>query len=169
MKRFHFRLEKLLDAKAAKEKEIQHELAKAVGEQNVFRTKQTEYRMRVEDQKEEFHKRFVNKNVNFSELEMFHRFEVFAAKVISDSQAKIDSLEPAISRIRARLAVASQERRTIEKLKERRFKDWQYKANRAEDRESDDMNQKIYVRRMIAEKMEVNGNDGRNVRDHVAD
>ena len=107
MKRFKFRLEKLLEAKVAKEKEIQHELAKAIGEQNVFRTKQHEYRARVTAQKDEFHERFLKKSVNFPELEMFHRFEIFAAKVIADSQQKIDAMEPAINRIRMRLAEAS--------------------------------------------------------------
>ena len=169
MKRFRFRLEKLLEARFAKEKEIQHELAKAIGEQNVFRNKQAEYRTRVGNQKEEFHARFINKTVNFTELEMYHRFEVFADKVIADSQTKIDSMEPAINRIRMRLEEASKERRTIEKLKERRYKEWQYKVTSAENKETDDMNQKLYVRRMLAEMMEVNGHDGRDVRDHVAD
>ena len=169
MKRFRFRLEKLLEAKVAKEKEIQHELAKAIGEQNVFRTKQHEYRTRVAAQKDEFHERFLKKSVNFQQLEMFHRFEVFADKVIDDSQQKIDALEPAINRIRMRLAEASKERRTIEKLKERRYKEWQYKVTSAENKETDDMNQKLYVRRMLADMMEVNGHDGRDVRDHVAD
>jgi flagellar FliJ protein len=168
MKKFKFRLEKLLDAKKAKEKEIQHELAKAIGEQNVFRSKQFEYRAKVEAQKNEFHKRFAEKRVNFSELEMYHRFEVFAGKVIADSQQKIDALEPGINRIRGRLAEASKERRTIEKLKERRFSEWQYNVNRAEDKENDDTNQKIYVRRMLAQKMEDTDNDGRHVRDDVA-
>lgn len=168
MKKFKFRLEKLLDAKVAKEKAIQNELAKAVGEQNIFRAKQSEYRSRVAAQKDDFHKRFVNKTVNFSELEMYHRFEVFAEKVVDDAQQKIDAMEPAIHRIRLRLTEASKERRTIEKLKERRFNEWKYNVTRAEDKENDDMNQKIYVRRMLAQNMEDTGHDGRNVRDDVA-
>ena len=168
MKKFRFRLEKLLDAKLAKEKEIQHELAKAVGEQNKFRIKQAEYAEKVNNQKISFHKKFTDGKVKFNELEMYHRFEVTADLVIADSQNKIDAMEPAVNAIRQRLAIASQERKTIEKLKERRFKEWQYHVNMANDKENDDMNQKIYVRRMLAQKMEDAGNDGRDVQHHDA-
>ncbi|MGL4369836.1 MAG: flagellar export protein FliJ [Spirochaetota bacterium] len=168
MKKFKFRLEKLLDAKVAKEKAIQNELAKAVGAQNIYRMKQTEYAAKVSSQKDAFHKKFTEGSVRFGELEMFHRFENTAELVIADSQRKIDSMEPAINEIRSRLSIASQERKTIEKLKERRYREWQYHAKCAEDKENDDMNQKIYVRRMVAQMMEDTGNDGRYVCDNDA-
>jgi flagellar FliJ protein len=154
MKKFKFRLEKLLEARLAKEKQVKLELAKVVSEQNIFRMRQSEYRARVEDQKIRFHEKMAGGKTSYGELSMYHRFAEFSAKVISDAQQKIEAMEPAINRVRSRLAEASKERRVIEKLKEKRHGEWQYKVNRSEMLEIDDMNQKLYARRIIAENQE---------------
>jgi flagellar FliJ protein len=154
MKKFKFRLEKLLEVRLAKEKLIKQELAKTISEQNVFRMKQSDYRDRVRAQKDRFHEKIAEGRTNYSELSMYHRFAEFSEKVIVDAQIKIDAMEPAINVIRGRLAEASKERRVIEKLKEKRYKEWNYKVARATENEVDDMNQKLYSRRLLALNME---------------
>jgi flagellar protein FliJ len=154
MKKFKFRLEKLLDARLAKEKVVKIELAHAISEQNLFRTKQTEYRTRMEEQKKIFHDKMQTGKINISELKNYHVFEITADLVIRDSQRKIDDMEPAINVIRGRLNEAVKERRVIEKLKERRHDEWKYLADRAEHNEVDDMNQKLYMRKIVEEMKE---------------
>ena len=154
MKKFKFRLEKLLEARLAKEKGVKVELAHAVSEQNLFRAKQSEYIGRMEEQKKLFHGKMKSGQLNISELKNYHVFEVTADLVIADSQKKIDAMEPAINVIRNKLNEAVKERRVIEKLKERRHDEWQYLANRAEYNEVDDMNQKLYMRRIVEEMKE---------------
>ena len=159
MKKFKFRLEKLLEARLAKEKSVKQELAKAVSEQNVFRIKQNEYITRVDAQKKHFHDKMTAGRANISELMMYHRFEDFSKKVVDDAQKKIEAMEPAINVIRGRLAEASKERRVIEKLKEKRQREWQYLLDRATFNEIDDSNQKLYTRRLLEEKKEAMRND----------
>ncbi len=159
MKKFKFRLEKLLEARLAKEKSVKQELAKAVSEQNIFRMKQSEYISRVDEQKKRFHDKMTTGSANISELMMYHRFEDFSDKVVDDAQHKIEAMEPAINIIRGRLAEASKERRVIEKLKEKRQKEWQYLMNRADFNEIDDANQKLYTRRLLEEKKEAMHHD----------
>ncbi|HEY1405687.1 MAG TPA: flagellar export protein FliJ [Spirochaetota bacterium] len=154
MKKFKFRLEKLLEARLAKEKAVKTELAHAISEQNIFRMKQSEYHARVEEQKKKFHEKIVTGKVNFSELSMYHHFADFSEKVVSDAQQKIEAMEPAINVIRGKLAEASKERRVIEKLKEKRQKEWQYEVDRAMYNEADDANQKLYTRRLVEMKKE---------------
>lgn len=154
MKKFKFRLEKLLDAKNAKEKAVKLELAHAVSEQNLFRAKQNDYRDKVQHQKEKIHDLMRSGKVSIDQLRSFHSFEYISDLAIDDSQNKIDAMEPAINVIRNKLSEAVKERRTIEKLKERRKSEWQYKANIAEHNENDDMNQKLYMRRIVEEMKE---------------
>lgn len=154
MKKFHFKLERLLEARLAKEKGVKQELAKVISEQNIFRMKQNDYRNRVDQQKRMFHEKMVSGKVSFAELSGYHRFEDFSGRVIEDSQKKIEDMEPAINVIRVRLTEAQRERRVIEKLKEKRFDEWKYQANRAENIEIDDMNQKLFMRRIVSEMQE---------------
>lgn len=154
MKKFKFRLEKLLDAKNAKEKSIKLELAKVVSEQNLFRTKQNDYRDRVRKQADEIHNKMKEGNIRIDQLKAFHSFERVSDLAIADSQNKIDAMEPAINQVRGRLNEAVKERRTIEKLKERRKAEWQYKVTTAEHNENDDVNQKLYMRRIVEEMKE---------------
>jgi flagellar FliJ protein len=154
MKKFKFRLEKLLDAKNAKEKAVKLELAHAVSEQNVFRAKQNDYRERVQNQKNVIHDLMRSGKISIDQLKQYHNFEYISDLAIEDSQNRIEAMEPAINVIRVKLNEAVKERRTIEKLKERKKAEWQYKVTAAEYKEIDDMNQKLYMRRIVEDMKE---------------
>lgn len=149
MKKFKYRLQKLLDAKMAKEREIQYELAKVVGEQNKLRVKQEEYRSKVDEQKRSFHKRIVGGESVINDLVMFQRFADFADKSIEAYQKQMDAMMPKINEIRGRLTEAMKERKTIEKHKEKKLDEWKKLIKRTEEKISDDINQKISYRNYI--------------------
>ncbi|MFW6365892.1 MAG: flagellar export protein FliJ [Spirochaetota bacterium] len=144
MKKFSFRLEKLLDIRKAQEREIQHELAHEVAKENVLIRKQTSLRENVARQQAIFHDEMKNHRDTVSVLQSLHRYMSYADSVIADSQRKIDSMQPKINEIRARLADAVKERRKIEKLKERKLEEWKYMVKREEEKELDEMNMKIF-------------------------
>lgn len=147
MKKFKFKLQKLLDIKLAAEDVIKHELAKAVGEQNVLRVKQQKYIAEIEKEKKTFHEKMKTGKYQFNELRVYSHFNEFADKVIKDSEQEIESMEPAINEIRSRLTEATKARRVIEKLKEKRYSEWKYEVRKHEDKEIDDMNQRVFARR----------------------
>ena len=120
MKKFSYRLQKLLDAKLAHEREIQYELAKVVAEQNKLRLKQDEYRNKIEEQKKNFHQKIVGGEKMIQDLLMFQRFADFADKAIDAYEKEIESMNPKVFEIRGRLTEAMKERKTIEKHKEKK-------------------------------------------------
>ncbi|MBP7901959.1 MAG: flagellar export protein FliJ [Spirochaetes bacterium] len=155
MKKFKFRLQKLLDARIAKEKDIQHELSVIVTKQNVFRIRQDELRRKVGEQRVVFSDAMKKKSVNPAELLNFHKYWDFAEKAILSAQSEIDKLEPAVNEVRVRLTEAVKERKTIEKFKERKFEEWKNMLKKAEEKEYDDINQKVYMRKVYLNEEEI--------------
>jgi flagellar protein FliJ len=151
MKKFQFKLERLLDLRHVKEREIQNELAQVLSVQNMERMKQEHYRRSITEQHEKFAGRMKQGRFSYGEAVMFERFIEFAHMVIRDQQDKIERMEPQIQKVRERLIEASKQRKVVERLKDRRWQEYQYEYNREIAKENDDMNQKLYVKRMIEE------------------
>lgn len=155
MKKFRFRLQKLLDARIAKEKEIQHELSVIVAKQNILRMRQDEYRTKLSDQRAEFSGGMKSRKVAANELMNFHRYWDFAEKAIVAAQKEIDAMEPAVNEVRTRLTEAVKERKTIEKFKERKHEEWKIKIKKSEEREFDEINQKLFMRKIYTNIEEI--------------
>jgi flagellar FliJ protein len=153
MKSFKFRLQRLLDIREAKEKNIKNELAAILTVQNRERLKQEHYRKSVEEQHAKFADLIKAGRYSYSAAAAFERYIDFAHRVIRDQQERIDAMEPEIQKVRDRLVEASRERKVVEKLKERRWNEFMYEYNREIAKENDDTNQKIFVKRRIEEMM----------------
>ncbi len=151
MKKFQFKLERLLDLRHAKEREVQNELAQVLSLQNRERMKQEQYRRSITEQHQKFAGRIRQGRFSYGEAVMFERFIEFAHMVIRDQQDKIDRMEPEIQKVRERLVEASKQRKVVERLKDRRWQEFQYEYNREMGKENDDMNQKLHVKRLIEE------------------
>jgi flagellar protein FliJ len=147
MKKFKFKLYRLLDIRAAKEKQIKNELAELVNIQNIERTKQLELRQKMAERKKALKATMENKIFSYNEVIMYERFTDNANKAINIAETRIQQMEPSIQKVRERLIEASREKKVVEKLKERRYKEYLYKLNREIAKENDDMNQKIYLKK----------------------
>ncbi|HNV46876.1 MAG TPA: hypothetical protein PLE73_11815 [Spirochaetota bacterium] len=155
MKKFVFKLETLLAIKAAREKEIQNELAALVSIQNAERMRQDEYRAKIAREQESFNAKLRSGRFAYADAMMYERFVEFAGKVIVAAQGKIEAMEPEIQKVRDRLVQASTERRVIEKLKERQWKAHRYQVEVELAKENDDANQKVHLRRKIEMEREI--------------
>ena len=151
MKKFQFRLQRLLDIREAKKKEVQNELAKVLSIQNREKQRQEEYRKSIIEQHEKFNNRMKGGRFSYSDALMFERYIDFAHRVIISQQEKIDSMEPEIQKVRERLVEASKHLKVVEKLKERQWNEYQYELNREIFKENDDTNQKIFLKRRMEE------------------
>ena len=149
MKRFEFRLQRLLDIRAAKEREVQNELAGLVAIQNRERMKQEHYRSSIAEQHEKFSAKIKRGEYSYSEAASFERYIDFAHRVIAAQQQRIEAMEPEIQKVRERLVQASKERKVVERLKDRRKEEYLYEYNREMAKEIDDMNQKAFIVRRI--------------------
>lgn len=149
MKKFQFRLQKLMEIREAKKKEVQNELAQIMSIQNREKLKQEQYRRSIEEQHVKFNNMIRTGQYSYKDSLMFERYVEFALKVIKLQQEKIDGMEPEIQKVRDRLVEASRQLKVVEKLKERKLQEYQYELNRETFKENDDINQKIYVNRKV--------------------
>ena len=144
MKKFEFKLHKLLDIREAAEKKIKNELAVLLNMQNAVKLRQQNFRDRIIIEREIFGKRMRDKQIAYQDILMFERFTDSTTKAIEIAEQEILGMEGAILEVRDRLLEASRERKVVEKLKERKWKQYMYELNRETGKENDDMNQKIY-------------------------
>ncbi len=149
MKKFDFKLQRLLDIREAAEKKVQNELAELVNKQNAIRLKQMEYQNNITRERESFTKRIKEEEFSFNDVLMFERFVDTSSRAIDVSEQKIEDMQPAIQQVRERLVEVSRERKVVEKLKERKRKEYEYELNREAIKENDDINQNIFIQRRL--------------------
>ncbi|MCL2026103.1 MAG: flagellar export protein FliJ [Leptospirales bacterium] len=148
MDRFKFKLQRLLDIRETKEVEIKNELSAVVGRQNVERARQEQLRGRMSELTGRLRAEWVDGRIDSTSVILYARFEEQAIRAIEASDKKIAAIQPEVDAIRERLIEASKEKKIVEKLKERRQKEYDIWLNRQIIKENDDINQKIHARRM---------------------
>ena len=153
MKKFKFKMQRLLDLREAREEEVKNELAKVLSVQNRERTKQYELRQKIEENKDRFHEMLQEGRLSSSELMMFEKYVDVSLRAIDSAEQRIQGMEPEVNRIREKLVEVSRERKVVEKLKEKQLNEYDIHINREIRKENDDLNQKIYLRRKASEMM----------------
>jgi len=149
LRRFNFKLQKLLDLRESKEEKIKNELAKVLTIQNKERIKQDELRHNINEQRMIFSKKIRKGGYPVNNAIIFEKFVDTSYKAIDAAEIKIQVMEPEIQKIRDRLIEASKERKVVEKLKERKLEEYNYELNRELAKENDDVNQNIFNRKIL--------------------
>ena len=149
MKKFKFSLQKLLDIREAKETEIKHELMKVLGIQNRDRMLQENLRGKIIRYETEYGEKLKRGICSPEEAMFLMRYVDVSRNAIVEAQRRIDDIQPIVNEIRGRLVIASREKKIVEKLKERKFEEYTYEFNRSIAKENDDMNQKLYHRKLM--------------------
>ena len=149
MKKFKFRLQKLLDVREARETEIKHELMKVLSLQNQERIFQDQLKSQMEQYRKRYGEKIKMGTLSVDEMMSLMRYNDVSEKAIVESGKKIERLEPEVRRIREKLVVASREKKIVEKLRARKLEEFNYEFNREQFKENDDMNQKIYQRKIM--------------------
>jgi len=137
-----------LDIREAKEAEIKGELSVVVGKQNAERARQEQLRTRMNELNVRLKTEWMEGKIDSGNVILYARFDAQAMRAIEAADKKIAALQPEINVIRERLIEASKEKKIVEKLKERKQKEYDIWMNRQIVKESDDINQKNYARRM---------------------
>ena len=152
MKKFAFPLQKLLDIRQAREDEVRNELMKILSVQNREKVIQDEMLNKInyyENQQSELIKKGVFSPEKIISL---MRYTDISRRAIEESVKRAEAMEPEIQSVRERLIEASRERKIVEKLKERKRAEYDYEVNREIAKENDDMNQKIFIKRISREQ-----------------
>ncbi len=148
MKKFSFRLQRLLDMREAREKEVKNELMQVLALQNRERMLQDELRGKIQVLESDYRQKMARGIFSADEAMALMRFSDVSRRAIVEAGKRIERLEPEVRRIREKLVQASREKKVVEKLKEKKYEEFVYEFNREIAKENDDMNQKIYQKRL---------------------
>ncbi|HOP61870.1 MAG TPA: flagellar export protein FliJ [Spirochaetota bacterium] len=149
MKKFQFRLQRLLDLREAKENEIKNELMKVLSLQNKERVLQEELRTRINHYEASYGEMIKKGGFDADKAMSVLRFADVSRRAIDEAEKRIEKLEPEANRIREKLVIASRDKKVVEKLKERKLEEYNYEVNREVSKENDDMNQKIHHKKLM--------------------
>lgn len=152
MKKFRFKLEKLLDIRKAEEERAKNRMASVLALQNAERLKQEQAADSLAKQKQIYSERMRGGTVTGRDIILNSRFTDSSLRSISSAQVKIDEMQPRVNTVRNELAEASRGRKVVEKLKERREAEFHYEMNRSEFKDNDDINQNLSARRRMLEE-----------------
>ena len=159
MKRFHFRLDVLLDIKKRAEEEIKKELAKKNGEILASRRERGELVRRLETFFiEEKQQRLRILDLLALKFSISYRSQL--QKEIAHKDRCIEGLISELEQVRVRLAQATKERRVLEILKEKRLVRWKKEYKKEEQEFVDDVSQKSYIRRLYAVSASIDRQSG---------
>ncbi len=149
MKKFKFRLQRLLEIRESAEKEIKNELAALIALQNVERARQDELMSSIEAHRKNFRERMKVGKYRIAEGIFLEKFLDISYRAIDAAERRIENMEPEVEEVRKRLVEASRERKVVEKLRERKREEYNYQMNSEIAKENDDINQKIYLRKKL--------------------
>lgn len=147
MKRFVFKLQKLLDIRVHKEKRIKNELAKAQFERNTIFFKREGYSRELESGRAKMAEDLKNSVLSGETLQMYQRYFNRLKEQISHKDAEIRSADERIAVINERLIEARKERRILERLKENQWKEYQYEVRKEEQEFFDEVGVSAFLRK----------------------
>ncbi len=147
MKQFHFTLEALLEMRRRKEDECKQELAKVnirlLQAQGGLGAIEQEWTELQRDELERRKKKIVPEAMSQA---VSYRLHLERKAILQELEIRRILLEQEQKRLA--LVRATQEKKAIENLRERRFQEWRNAARRAETKAVDDLCQIQYVRNL---------------------
>jgi len=153
MKKFIFTLQKLLELREAREREVKNELARVVSIQNRERVKQDQLRRDIQENQNRLRAGMRKGDISAEDIVLYEKYFHVSQRAINTAGDKIRSMEPEVNRIREKLVQASKDRKIVEKLRERKLEEYEYLLHRETAKENDDINQNVFNRRIIHDSM----------------
>jgi flagellar FliJ protein len=149
MKRFHFKLDVLLDLKRRAEEEVKKDLARKNGEIVSCRRERADLASRLTSLfAEEKQQRLTTLDLRALKFSIAYRSQL--QKEIVRKEQCLSGLLAEREQLRLLLAHARKETRVLEILKEKKFSQWKKEYKMEEQEFVDDVSQKGYVRRLNA-------------------
>jgi len=146
MRRFNFKLEKILRLRENREHEAELELGKAVG---VLSALEMRIRQVVEEQADAIQDRFASRN-DFSQMRSYELYILRLEQTKANLFEEAARAELEVEKAREIYLEASRDRKVISKLKERQEKEYRRTANLEEIKTIDDLSGGAAARKAAA-------------------
>jgi len=155
MRRFKFTLEKLLEIRAYKEKQIENELSVVQRKKNSL----LEKKQLLLDSDKEYRKKMrqEQKRKSFT-VERFIQYQQFFKRIklsVEEQNKLIKLLDEEIALINKKLIEARKERRVLERLKEKKFKKYLYELAKEEQNFFDEVGTNSFIKRKREDEAEI--------------
>ncbi|MBU0518142.1 flagellar export protein FliJ [bacterium] len=156
MKKFNFRLQRVIDVREIREKDCQRELASSMGELKLQR-EMLEAQQAESKQGEESLRRALTSRTNAAGLNALNGWRQWKEEEVVMQQQSTEKQAEVVEGKRKALLQASKERKILEKLKEKRMAEHQNEALRKEQNFLDDIGGQHHRvdRGMDAEALEI--------------
>jgi flagellar FliJ protein len=144
MLRFRFRLERFLELKRHKEREQELALAKALGECMLLKNRISEIALEVDAERG---KSFLEGGR--IDIEGMARRELYITRLMRESkrtEIRLEEKTAEMEKVRARYLEAAKERKILDKLKERKGRDYYERQKQEEFKTLDDLNTAAHLR-----------------------
>lgn len=138
MKKFNFRLQKLMDAKQGEERQKQREL----GFEQSKLSEEEERLGKLDKDRQEAdsgQRKLIGSSAKVSDLLVQHFWQRTLDKKIRVQEEVVDEQEQQVEDARERLVEVSREKKLLEKLRERRFNEHKVQNDRSQQNQLDDI------------------------------
>jgi flagellar FliJ protein len=146
MPRFRFKLQRVLEVRRHKEDLLKNELASLKREYEHEASLLSELISKRLEKLNEMRKRQLERTIPVEEISWHYIYLTRMNTQIEEQKTKLKLLSDKIAQTKQKLIVASQEKRVIEKLKERRFEEYKREEERAEGAFLDEIALSMYTR-----------------------
>lgn len=152
MRRFQFRLQKLLDIRGYKEKQVKNEMAGARRRRNLLVEKKEKFLKEAQKSRKKMR---VEENQKKLTIERFNQYQRYfkRLRVNVKTQDKLISLaDEEINLINSRLVQARKDKRVLERLKENKLKEYLYELQKEDQDFFDEVGNNSFIKKKIEEE-----------------
>ncbi len=152
MKRFRFRLQRLLEIREHKEKQVKNELAGAEGKKYIHVEKKEKILKEDQGSRKNMHLEQEKRKLT---IDRFHQYQRYFNRLKANVTARdklISLIDDEIKVINERLVEARREKRVLERLKENKLKEYQYEMQREDQNFFDEVGNNKFIKSKIEEK-----------------
>lgn len=153
MRKFKFRLESVLQLRKQQEDQKKREVGLLQGQINELQMQIMDMNRRVKDAAGQLKKQFATGNVDLEWVSRYHGFALAVERGIQYRLAKIGQIQKQLKDARVELAKASQQKKIVEKLRQKQQSQYDSQLRRAEARQEDEIGTRLYLHSLKAAAM----------------
>ncbi|OHD11077.1 MAG: flagellar export protein FliJ [Spirochaetes bacterium GWD1_27_9] len=153
MKKFSFKLEKLLKIKEHKEILAEEAYAKVLQEKVNFEMENRNMEDAIFSNLETNFNSFKDGDtIDFHNISMYERYLTALELKIEDNEIKKQELEPKLQKLKENLIQATKEKKTMEKLKEKELSNYKNEKKKHENKIMDEVANTMQIRKLGRDK-----------------
>lgn len=162
MKKFNFKLDKLIKIREHQEKIAKDHYFRVLQKKVRMENENTQMAGEIEENLFEESRYFSEKKeFGYQDIFLFEQYRKGLELKINENNIKKEELKPELEKLRQELLIATRKKKVVEKIKEKQFADYKKKMNNFLIKQQDEAASGMYIRKIqeeseLAEKLRAN-------------